>query len=292
MTPSTFLWLAALWTGSPAPVDCPPGPDLDRDGVPDACELDLARRFAPVLLVARSACNWSEEAGRLPGAYLFAVHPRPNGYRLAYLPGYLDDCGWSGPKCRLRPRGGCEGHEGDSEIVVVDVARASPTDPLAVERIFLSAHCFGRSDGRCRWYEPDDFRWVEQHPVVWVAEGKNANYPSRRACDAGHWTFDTCDRNGSASTFPVEAGRNIGSRGTPLPLSPEAGCHVLDPRRADALPDLRVCVWSDARFGGWSDPLDGATPYRRYLDMFFSPDEPGGRAGDRTSGTGRERAGT
>lgn len=277
MTLTGLLWAAALWTAGPPPGDCAPGPDLDRDGVPEACELALARRFAPVLLAARSACNWSEAAGRIPGAYLFAVDPKPSGYRLAYLPGYLDDCGWSGPKCRLRPAGGCEGHEGDSELVVVDVVRAPDDGGLSVERVFLSAHCFGRSDGRCRWYEPSALQWLGSRPVVWVAEGKNAHYPSRRACDTGHWAFDTCDRNGTAYPFPVAAGRNVGSRDAPLPAAPEPGCHPLGHGPEDAAPDARVCVWTDVRFGGWRDPLDGATPYRRYLDRFFPAVGGGGR---------------
>lgn len=272
MTVAALVGLAIFWTASPATLDCPPGEDLDRDGLPDACEADLARRFAPVLLAARGACNWSADAGRIPGAYLYAVHPRPNGYRLAYLPGYLDDCGWSGPKCRLSPGDGCDGHEGDSEIIVVDVARASAGEPLAVEGVFLSAHCYGRSDGRCRWYGPDAFQWVGQHPVVWVAEGKNAHYPSRRACDSGHWGFDTCDRNAAAYPYPLSPDRNVGSRGVPLPRAPDEGCHPVGFDAADAGPGGRLCVWSDPGYGGWRNGGEGATPYRRYLDRFFPPE--------------------
>ena len=245
--------------------------DRDRDGLTDACELLLAQRFAPELIVSAAACNWSDEERRLEGGYLFAVGwaAEPGGdLRIAYLPAYLQDCGWEGPKCWLRWRGGCDPHAGDSEIVIADA------DPAArrVVGIFLSSHCFGGSDGDCRWYRGADleqFAWRTRDeirvPAVWVAEGKNANYPNRVACDRGHWSYDTCDRNARVVTFPVAADRNVGSRQHPLGSD---GCF---PRRSGDLPEAgavqRVeCIWAVTPFRGWQGPdVPGATPYLRYL---------------------------
>ena len=85
------------------PPACPvEGPDSDSDGIGDVCEMSLLMRFAPSLVVSSRACNWNEGSGRLDGGYLVGAHPQADGIRLAYLPAYLDDCGWSGAKCLLR----------------------------------------------------------------------------------------------------------------------------------------------------------------------------------------------
>jgi hypothetical protein len=202
------------------------------------------------------------------GAYLFGVHPIASGVRITYLPAYLNDCGWRGPKCLLRWRGGCDPHAADSEFIVVDISRDSSGVDWAPDQVFLSAHCFGDSDGDCSWHPSAAFQWLRSHPFVWVAEGKNANYPSARACDSGHWHFDTCDRNDRSVYYPVESlAQNIGSATYPFP-------HHRDDRpcvtasEIPLLPKLpgTECVWSSDAFRGWADQDDaGATSYRRYL---------------------------
>ena len=139
---------------APASACAGQGADTDEDGLTDACEMELLVRFAPSFVASASACNWDADAGRLRGGYLIAAAPTEGGVRLAYLPAYLEDCGWAGPKCLLRPRGGCDPHAGDSEAVFLDVARAGSGEDWTARRIFLSAHCFGHSDGRCRWFAP------------------------------------------------------------------------------------------------------------------------------------------
>ncbi len=242
-------------------------PDLDRDGLSDPCEIALAKQFAPAFVVSDRACNWDHAEGRLTGGYLFGAQPYEGGVRVAYLPAYVDDCGWQGPKCLLRLRGGCDPHRGDSEFIAIDVAWKADVAGWTPTRVFLSAHCFGSGDD-CRWYDPSELTWIGTSPLIWVAEGKNANYASRASCDRGHWHFDTCDRNQKGVHFPIEGhAQNIGSSAQPFPW------HRDDPACVSAFEVPWIpfreseCIWTDARFRGWGgDSQAGSTGYRRYLD--------------------------
>jgi hypothetical protein len=254
--------------------------DADADGLGDRCEFALAR--APELVVDRRDCLWDDAPGaaRLAGGYLFAAERVGDGVRIAYLPAYLRDCGWTGPVCATRGPG-CGAHAGDSELIVVDVVPAHGPDASAprwrTAGVFLSAHCFGRSDGRCRWYRGHAlgaFTWADGRPFgaprVWVARGKHAHYPTRTACDRGHWFYDSCDRNDAVGRFPVRvAAQNVGSRAHPLPNA--GGCLAarelpLGARGASA--GTQECVWDAARpFRGWQAVSTGAAPtaYAYYL---------------------------
>jgi hypothetical protein len=259
--------------------------DRDGDGLDDDCELALAAAFAPELVVDPRDCLWDSHFGRLGGGYLFAVDLARDDRRalgIAYLPAYYRDCGWAGPVCMTRGPG-CAAHDGDSELVVVE-ARYDPTARRWVtEGVFLSAHCFGRSDGRCKWYRGADLRrfvWVNDQargaPRVWVARGKHGNYPSSAECDAGHWYYDSCDGNSTRYRFPVvSATQNIGSRRRPLPepyAALPAGCIAgsrlpLPGRGFDA--GTAECFWdSAAPFRGWQRTRVGTapTPYARVLE--------------------------
>lgn len=235
------------------------GADADRDGLGDACELALARVFAPELVADADDCLWDAGARRLDGGYLFAVAPQAaGGARIAYLPAYARDCGW---------RGGGSAHDGDSELVVVDVADVAGS--ARVDGIFLSAHCFGRSDGRCRWFRAGAlgrFAWRDGGaPVVWVALAKHAHYPTRAACESGHWRRERCasrDRE-RRFRFPVAyAAQNVGSRDRPAHAA--RGClagSALPLAIRGANPAARECLWADdAPFRGWRGETRGAPP--------------------------------
>jgi hypothetical protein len=260
---------------------CSAGGDRDLDGVADACEHALAQAFAPELRVDARECGWDASVGdgRLGGEYLYAVQRRPSGegMRIAYMPAYYRDCGWRLPVCRLTGWL-CRGHDGDSEIVVVDVAFDARTQRWAAERVFLSAHCHGRSDGRCRWFEGRElerFAWAAGRPrgapVVWVAHGKHGGYPSAAACGGGHWGYDGCRGNRTVRRFPVVSQRqNAGSRARPFPHGLGADCiggdeAVWGSRVPKA--GMRECFWDErAHFRGWqADDGEGATGYARYL---------------------------
>ena len=256
----------------PASAAAPAG-DADGDRLDDDCELALARAFAPALIVDPTECAWLADArpARLAGGYLFAARPLADGaVRIAYLPAYARDCGWDGTLCRVRP-GGCGVHAGDSELIVLDVARSSDESVRwSVVGVFLSAHCGGRSAGRCRWFrgaELGRFAWVDapssSAPRVWVARGKHAHYPSPRDCNRGHWGYDACNRNTAVVRFPIlSAAQNIGSRARPLP-TPD-GCLTasalpLGPAGLD--PMAGECPWDATRpFRGWQADTRGAGP--------------------------------
>jgi hypothetical protein len=255
--------------------------DRDLDGVADGCEHALAEAFAPELRVDARECGWdgSVGQGRLGGEYLYAVQRTPGGagMRIAYMPAYYRDCGWRPAVCRVT-RWLCRGHPGDSELVVVDVAFDPGTRRWAAERVFLSAHCHGRSDGRCRWFggaELERFAWADGRtrgaPVVWVAHGKHGGYPTAAACAGGHWGYDGCGGNRAARRFPVASLRqNAGSRARPFPHGRGADCIGADEagwESAAAKAGTRECFWDErARFRGWQAAEgEGATGYARYL---------------------------
>ena len=194
----------------------------------------------------------------------------------AYLPAYARDCGWDGAKCWL-PFVDCASHDGDSETIVVEVRRGA-AGRWVTEAVFLSAHCFGRLGEDCRWYAAADlavFDWADGMrrgaPLVWVAEGRHANYPGRAACDRGHMHVDTCDRNRLGYRFPiVSMAQNIGSR--TRPVGGAGGCvgaAAAGWRSTRVDPDAVECFWYPAApFHGWQrTPAGaGATAYARYLD--------------------------
>ncbi len=256
--------------------------DADRDGLDDGCEFALAVAFAPELIVDTRDCLWDEglAPARLAGGYVFAAQRTlgEGAIRIAYLPAYYRDCGWTGPACWFRGSG-CSAHAGDSELIVIDVAPDAAMRRWRTVGVFLSAHCFGGSDGRCRWYRGDDldaFAWANDvrggAPRVWVARGKHANYPSRGACDSGHWFSDSCDENRESVRFPVRfAEQNLGSRHAPA--AGTDGC-----LRGEALPlgslgtseSERECFWdSAAAFWGWRSERTGKppTPYSHSLAL-------------------------
>jgi hypothetical protein len=279
--PGSREWILALpgFQYPPAEFTCTmTGIDSDNDGATDECEFLLAEIFAPRLTVSLEGCNVDRTVtpARLGGEYVWAVDRRDEyRYVIAYLPAYYRDCGWKGPKCWL-PLVDCAGHIGDSEAILLEISRTGHYSQWVLAGVFLSAHCFSRSTGDCRWYRGralDRFEWVNDHdrtaPVIWVAEGRQANYPTRSACDAGHSSIDTCDRNGYAYRFPIRLAGNIGSASHPL--GDADGCvHARDIESASGLPSPAAveCFWSrDARFRGWMPVRDvpGTTPYARYL---------------------------
>jgi hypothetical protein len=244
-------------------------PDSDADGIADLCEQQLAIAFAPLLRAGAATCSVIRSGNRslLGGGYLYAVAPIDGGARLVYMPAYFQDCGWSGPKCALHIVS-CAPHAGDSELIAIDITPAGGT--YSVNGIFLSAHCFDSDNPRCGWYRGralETFVWAgpvrASAPVVWVADGKHANYPSKRACDGGKWFFDTCDAPRLDYRYPIVRGRNVGARSAAACID----ARVVDPEGAHTAAGSMECVWNPAmRFRGWqASTHPGATPYERYL---------------------------
>jgi hypothetical protein len=264
--------IAALLGAAVATDDChgPVVPDVDGDGLSDQCELFLATRFAPELRADTADCSWIGSTRMLAGGYFHVVHPlnaSGDSVRVAYLPAYFNDCGWRGFQRAIRLGRG-NAHAGDSEIIVVDVRRVA--DSWETTGVFLSAHCFGRSDGRCRWFrdrELEQFEWTpgpRGAPRVWIARDKHASYPSRGACESGHWSQEHCGKTGALFRYPVAPDQNLGTRARSR-FGPQ-GCVRSEQLRfppANTQPDTTECFWStETPFRGWLRSRPGSsTPY-------------------------------
>lgn len=253
-------------------------PDRDADGLSDECEAALTNAFAPLLMMHSTRCTLPSAGAddRIPGGYFHAAQPARGVVRLVYMPAYYRDCGWKGAKCIIVK---CAGHAGDSELIVVDV-RQKQNGAWLTEAVFLSAHCFGRTERDCRWYrdhELTQFEWVNGidrgAPLVWVSDARNANYPSYDACQRGHLRIDSCDRASIPYRFPVVQERNIGSRAVPFveggqPPGCASGRFVEPDDPFVVAPASLECFWDAAApFRGWQGAGSGrgATAYGDYL---------------------------
>ena len=229
--------------------------DMDRDGMYESLELELARRFEPWLWYSSREGGFRSE--RLPH---FAVEPRGGGavsifYALSYFEDYGDP-----------DLGGLSSHVGDSEFIAVDAFEG--TDGiLRSERVFLSAHYANWNDASA-WFVWEELDFEEDdegnlHPVVYVAEWKHANYRNLGECDMGSFFADHCEE-GSLEPAGVAWGRNLGSLAEPL-------LEYVD------VEGNREFYWSSINFCGWqvssleesarsecSSPYDG--PLTAWLD--------------------------
>ncbi len=174
--------------------------DSDSDGLSDTCEIQLATAFSPALSFYQS--DQVDRESR------WFAHPLDYGYvRLGYLLGYYYDVGNVGnvrSNCQTFLTipglsdfvnwifgGGaesCLGHLGDSEWIALDVVYNAGSGHWVLQHARLSAHTQPRLlEGTYGSY-PLQLSYPEKaggYPLIWVADGKHANYESDAACDAG-----------------------------------------------------------------------------------------------------------
>jgi len=202
--------------------------DADQDGLDDYCEIALANLFRPALSVYEY-----DQVGREPR---FAAEKLPwGGVRIIYLLGYYYDVGnmsgsrnfcetaiasplnwltlgWLGEELET-----CRGHIGDSEWILLDLGFDSTSKHWVLEKATLSAH-----ESTPTYYPgsagyPTALSYPEKaggYPLIWVADGKHANYPTQSACNAGGTiASDNCRSNRTVErlTFPPGGSGNIGS---------------------------------------------------------------------------------
>lgn len=220
----------AFASGFDDTVDC----DADEDSMLDFVEHDLAKGFAPALILAAAETC----ADRNP---FWAVQPLGDAKHASifYALSYLQDCG--------DPETGLYQHLGDTEFVVVEVSTVGGTT-WTPDRIFLSAHYgAGITDGSA-WHEPEQLQFFTDdglaHPLVWVAESKHGNYATAQACDQGGAYFDHCDK-GTVEFVETLVEHNLGSQAHPLideVLFTQAGV------------EYREWYWTDVPFCGWLVP--------------------------------------
>ena len=243
--------------------------DADRDGIRDYCEYDIAHMFRPVLNVAKkdSAINsretyWAVRRGNARTLYVF--------YALAY---HRDV--------------GLNGHAGDSEFILIKVHNIR-SRYLIADSVTMSAH-FGTLGNRSERGRVFEWRDDNSRPVIWVANGKHANYKSMIACEEplsinvptdmlskvftgilSKITADDCSGERQEVDLKVLQFRNLGGHGLPL-------VNCVWSRMYDY--QYPECFWGmDDRFRGWLKYREpgSATAYGRLLCLagFFAT--PGG----------------
>jgi hypothetical protein len=203
-------------------------PDDDEDGLSDACEIQLASNFVPEM----SFYDYDQVERE---TRWFGQPTAGGGVRLGFLIGYYYDVGnseASRSNCQsalvLPPidfidwifGGGvssCLGHMGDSEFVILDLAWDSRSKHWVLTDAWLSAHTSERHFGPAQHYGyPTQLTYpnkVGGYPLIWVADGKHANYESEYECDTGAFLgADDCkaERNEVRLNVMVNSG-NIGS---------------------------------------------------------------------------------
>lgn len=274
--PGVFLSTAVT------PNTCRTGTDHDQDGLSSRCENDLAAAFAPYMR-HHSGDNVDRQG-------YWAARPIMNGQQvqIIYMFGYYVDEGVQGNNDYLACKavtfwevlGECDGHSGDSEWVVLNVYYNGATEHWLLDKAVLSHHLGKITASRGVKEYPTGFAYSRRlgaDPIIWVAQGKHANYPSQSACDAGNgggylvdllFSFDTCGGNNLFFRASTGGPRNIGSNGTRL-----LNCVASqDPFHQDPVRDPE-CFWTAQYFFGWQiDQTTHADGYKFALkDIGFIP---------------------
>lgn len=242
--------------------------DTDADWVDDGCEYAIAGRFAPMMRFHSGNDN-------CPGwqpYWAAKAFSDPRRMRIAYMPAYYRDCG-------------PEGHDGDSEMVTVEIIHDPASNHWMVNATWTSAHYraskFGISDDRSKWkawYETEYYDRYRGRPIIWVAPQKHANYHSVAGCIQGEYFYETdCDPDYTWDRpFPVHAERNTGSRSRDL-----LGCV----NRIDGMGERCERFYSYLAFNGWyaaAPDAGGGMPYYDILvsDKFELYKDPAGQTDD------------
>jgi hypothetical protein len=231
-------------------------PDADEDGLRDACEIEIAKAFAPALRFDRGEVHW----GRHP---YWSVARDPyvaRALKIFYLIAYEKDGGDPGTRAYA--------HDGDSEFLIVYVQDITGGGRWALDRMTYSAHWHSTWDRTHENLPYDKVEYTDEYrgrPRSWVGESKHPNYPNQSSCNGN---FDDCHNPQSADTqlgFYDE--RNVGNlwagAGVPLYTSPNCAKSAL------AVP-YTECFWTDDTFRGWqTEDGGGSGGYKRSLSWYY-----------------------
>ena len=188
--------------------------DIDRDGLTDRCERDLAVAFAPELYYYSA-----DEVGREP-KWVARWLVKYSTVRIGYLLSYYRDAGNGSPGCDIFGfvDASCGGHHGDSEAIWLDVAYNTTSRHWVLKTAHYSAHnavlvydgIAGRKLTSYKLFYPDQ---PQGYPRAWVAQGKHANYSGKVECENGGFGgSDTCQRNNAAARVAAGGQLDLGSR--------------------------------------------------------------------------------
>lgn len=220
--------------------------DADLDGLSDYCEKLLAGRFAPELW-------WRYPEDNIGNEPRWVAQPIDSGrVRLAYLPAYYKDWGGQTMLCNIPfAHSLCLPHNGDAEVITLDVYYNAAKQHWILDRALLSGHGVNYLYQRGVKAYPIQFTYPTKpggYPRVWIARGKHANYPDETTCDDGsYFHTDTCEGNNTATRLFASATRNLGSRDAPF-----ADCVAsVNPSYAYYGAGRTECYWTSKSFRGW-----------------------------------------
>ncbi|MFL5403295.1 MAG: hypothetical protein ACJ8BF_10810 [Gemmatimonadales bacterium] len=227
--------------------------DSDADGISDFCEKNLAPAFAPQLAMTKG----SDNLGREPHIAVRKLGTAPKA-RIMYMLSYYVDRGPVTSWCNSNVggaydpetwRAACEGHDGDSEWITLDVYYDRSTQRWIVEAATLSQHTGYKTYSRTtREYPALEYPGTKGgYPRVYVAYQKHANYPSDAACDAGSiMGTDTCQ----ADLFErVVAGDNVNVRSRAAHTAAQDCWPSTNPIYSSN--GIKECYWTFKKFLGW-----------------------------------------
>jgi hypothetical protein len=239
------------------------GTDTDLDGLPNRCEVDLAAAFAPQL-----AISGVDPTGREPH---WAARPYPSSkiVRIAYLLSYYIDAGPTVSVCNngfaWLITSKCVGHNGDSEMIVLDVYYDRSSKHWLLDCATYSRHeswglfCRGANKYPTQLQYPVK---LGGYPKAYVSYQKHANYHNEKACDSGAILgTDTC--------FPsryerVAAGGNVNIGSRP---HPSQDC-MFASNSFYSTNGVSECYWTTKDFTGWQIGNTHADPYSPKLTEF------------------------
>lgn len=241
--------------------------DHDGDGLSTFCENNLAAAFAPELY------HWAyDEVGREP---YWAARPVPassgDTVKIAYLIGYYRDAGSSAYLCQLPPplwHPSCEGHNGDSEMILLRVYYNYDTQHWVLSQARYSQHeSYGVYDRGSAAY-PTTLTYPAHagaFPRAYVSQGQHANYSSASECNAGGaFNTDTCGQVDTPARLVVGAAYNVGSSAVRL-----IDCVASrNPAYVYYGSGRQECYWTTRRFRGWIPTTVGgldSSPYSERL---------------------------
>lgn len=241
--------------------------DADQDGVSDFCERNIAAAFAPEL----RHYNLDNIQGE---AYWAARKVLPSKVLVAYLPAYYRDHGSPAYGCSLPfAPPSCGGHNGDSEIIGLQVYYDAETRHWVLDRAFLSAHGAVAEYSRGDDAYPSAFAYPAKpggYPRIWLSEGKHANYSAQFECNlGGFFGADTCERNNTSTRFYFGGdARGLGSRSLHTPAQ---DCkQSVNPSYIYYGSGRIECFWTNQRFRGWIPASVGGADSDAYSAVLAS----------------------
>jgi hypothetical protein len=235
--------------------------DADVDGLSDFCEKNISAAFAPALKY-----TLSDNVGREPR---WVAKPQIFGsvVRVAYLLSYYVDRGPVTGACNnnlldLINREWCSGHDGDSELIVLDI-RWDGAGHWVLDKAMYSAHGkYNTYSKTTLGYPPLEYVGNIRGgaPTSYVSYQKHANYKSEMDCDRDVIvTTDICTPQATAR-LTAGAANNLGSRSHQL-----VNCTTsANPIYSGS--GRQECYWTDGqKFSGWHIGNPTATPYKTIL---------------------------